>query len=178
MKTTILASFYLIGLCCWLSVCMSKHMTNTILTLYGNTLIIPQNKQIVLVGGCFDILHFGHIQFLKKAKETGDYLIIALEPDERIFQKNRNPIHTQEERAENLLALESVDSVIKLPLLHGFEEYNNLVQLLKPHIIAVTAGDPQLANKQKQAKSCGAECIIVTESIGHFSSSAIYKALI
>ncbi len=47
----------------------------------GQEIATPGNQRVVLVGGCFDILHFGHIEFLKKAREAGDYLIVALEPD-------------------------------------------------------------------------------------------------
>lgn len=142
----------------------------------NNTPFLPSNKTIVLVGGCFDILHFGHIQFLHKAKQTGDYVVVALEPDERISQyKKRTPIHTQQERAHNLLALREVDQVILLPLLQGFDEYLILVKTINPDIIAVTKGDPQLANKQKQADAVGAKLVIATDMIGNFSSSAIYQ---
>jgi len=138
----------------------------------------PKDKKIVLVGGCFDIIHFGHIQFLQKAKETGDYLIVALEPDERITQyKHRTPTHTQAERAYNLLALRYIDDVIMLPLLNGFQDYLGLVQTIKPHVIAITNNDPQLPNKQKQADAVNAQLIIVTDVIGYFSSSAIYNSL-
>ena len=141
-----------------------------------NKITVPANKKIILVGGCFDILHFGHIQFLQKSKEAGDYLIVALEPDERItHNKHRTPTHTQTERAYNLIALNCVDKVIMLPLLTGFEDYNNLVQNIKPHSIAITDNDPQLENKKRQASLINAECIIVTNRIGTFSSSAIYK---
>jgi FAD synthetase len=137
---------------------------------------IPQEKKIVLVGGCFDILHFGHIQFLEKAKLAGDYLIVALEPDERITDyKHRKPSHSQEERAHNLLALRHVDAVVLLPLLHGFQDYLELVQQIEPDIIAVTHNDPQMLNKQKQADAVGAQLITVTDMIGNFSSSAIYQ---
>src|SRR5437016_5967120 len=89
---------------------------------------LDYTKRIVLVGGCFDILHFGHIQFLKQAKQAGDVLVVALESDERILQdKNRAPTHTQHERAANLLALRSVDMVLMLPRLDGFNDYNALV---------------------------------------------------
>lgn len=137
---------------------------------------IPQDKRIVLVGGCFDIIHFGHTQFLEKAKQAGDYLIVALEPDERIIRyKKRMPTHTQDERAHNLLALRHVDHIIMLPLLNGFHDYCELVQTIKPHIIAITSNDPQLSNKQKQADTIGAQLVIVTDMIGNFSSSTILK---
>lgn len=41
-------------------------------------------KTLVLAGGCFDILHTGHIKFLKNAKKAGDILIILLESDKKI----------------------------------------------------------------------------------------------
>ena len=141
-------------------------------------IFVPQNQQIVLVGGCFDIIHFGHIQFLEKAKQAGDYLIVALEPDERIINhKHRTPIHTQAERAHNLLALRHVDHIIMLPMLYGFQDYLDLVQTIKPHVIAITNDDPQLPNKQKQADAVCAQLVIVTDMIGNFSSSAIFQDL-
>lgn len=141
-------------------------------------LFIPEDKKIVLVGGCFDIIHFGHIQFLEKAQQAGDYLMVALEPDERITQhKKREPTHTQTERAYNLSALRYVDHIIMLPLLCEFQDYLALVQTINPHIIAVTANDPQLSNKQKQADAVNAQLVVVTNVIGAFSSSHIYNSL-
>lgn len=136
---------------------------------------IPNNddKNIVLVGGCFDVLHFGHIEFLKKAKAAGNYLIVALEPDERILKyKHRKPTHTQRERAEILSAIRFVDKIILLPVLNGFEEYNQLVQYIHPKVIAITQGDPQFNNKQNQAKMVGAMVKVVVQRLD-FSSSAI-----
>jgi glycerol-3-phosphate cytidylyltransferase-like family protein len=92
-----------------------------------------------------------------------------------VHNKNRIPTHRQQERASNLLALRSVDMVLMLPLLNGFEDYNTLVRTVSPTVIATTQGDPQLINKQKQAHLLGIDCVIVTEHIGTFSSSAIYE---
>ena len=137
---------------------------------------LPDFKKIVLVGGCFDILHYGHIQFLQKAQQTGDYLVIALEPDERITQyKKRSSTHNQDERSHNLLALRCVDHVIALPFLQGFDDYLQLVKHVNPHVIAITNGDPQISNKQKHADAVGAQLIVVTDRIDPFSSSAIYQ---
>ena len=41
-------------------------------------------SKIVLVGGCFDMLHVGHVEFLRKSRSFGDYLIVLLESDENI----------------------------------------------------------------------------------------------
>ena len=53
----------------------------------------------------------------------------------------------------------------------------NLVQTIKPHVIAITNDDPQLPNKQKQADAVGAQLVTVTDMIGNFSSSAIFQDL-
>lgn len=138
-------------------------------------LSIPSHKKIILVGGCFDIMHFGHIKFLEKAHQAGDYLIVALESDECIIEnKKRTPTHTQMERAYNLLALRYVDNVILLPFLNNFQDYLNFVKTVNPHIIAITNNDPQINNKQKQAIEVNAQLVIVTNIIGSFSSSSIY----
>ncbi len=142
---------------------------------------VTQNKGrkiVVLVGGCFDILHFGHIEFLKKAKAEGDFLIVALEPDEKIsLFKKRRPTHTQAERAQNLGALRFVDQVLLLPELKGFEDYNRLVQDIRPDMIAMTADDPFIRQKQVQADGVGARLKVVVDRIKNFSSSNIHKSI-
>lgn len=132
------------------------------------------SKKSVLVGGCFDILHFGHIEFLKKAKEIGDFLIVALESDEFIKStKKKLPVHNQTERAKMLGQLRSVDLVILLPLFSNFKSYEDLVRNVKPSIIAVTEGDSQIENKKRQADSVGAEVKVVCPNLKKFASSKI-----
>ncbi len=133
-------------------------------------------RKIVLVGGCYDILHYGHYAFLKAASEEGDILIIALESDEFIKKrKNRTPVHTQQQRAEILSGLSFVDYVIKLPFMNGDTDYMHLVDMTKPTIIAITDGDPQLENKKRQAEKVGAQLKIVTPVVESFSSSSIIE---
>ena len=114
--------------------------------------VSTQEKKIVLVGGCFDLLHYGHITFLKQAKKYGDSLVVALESDEFILiRKKRKPVHTQKQRAEILAELRVVDTIICLPLFTTDSEYYELVQEIQPAVIVVTEGDKQLDNKKKQA---------------------------
>lgn len=134
-----------------------------------------KDKRIVLVGGCFDLLHFGHLFFLKKAKEAGDLLVIALESDEFVVAtKNRQPVHTQMQRAQILSHLDLVDAVILLPLLQNNEDYFSLTRTVKPEVIAVTKGDPVLHYKKEQAKDVGAS-IVEVDLVKEFSSSNIMK---
>ena len=135
-------------------------------------------KSKVLVGGCFDLLHYGHLIFLSKAKREGDFLIIVLESDEFIkMRKKRQSIHNQAQRAEILAALEFVDLVIRLPLLRSDSDYSKLINSVKPRVIAITEGDPQRKNKEQQAKEVGARIRIVTTLIEGFSSRNILKKL-
>ncbi len=133
-----------------------------------------KNKKTVLVGGCFDLIHFGHLQFLKKAKACGDFLIVALESDEFIKKnKRKSPIHSQEERAEVLSSLNFVDLVIKIPYFSANRDYFEMVNAISPKIVAVTDGDPQLENKKKQVELIGGQLKIVTALLRKFSTRKI-----
>lgn len=132
----------------------------------------------VLTGGCFDLLHYGHLNFLKSAKAYGDVLIVALESDESILKmKGALPIHTQQQRAQILAELSCVDFVLLLPSLSGFEDYMDLVRCVSPQILAVTNGDKQTANKAKQADFIGAKLVVVNQLIEGLSSSIIRSKL-
>lgn len=135
----------------------------------------PKRKaKTILVGGCFDLLHYGHLHFLQQAKNCGEHLIVALEPDEKILKtKNRAPIHSALQRAEILAELRCVDEVIMLPMMNSLEEYMTMTLTLQPDVIAVTAGDTQYENKMKQAIAVSADLIVVNEVINTLSSSKI-----
>ena len=117
----------------------------------------------VLTGGCFDILHFGHITFLKQAKTLGDHLIVALESDGNVkrVKGDMRPIHTQEQRKAMLEALSFVDEIIPLPPMHTDQEYVAFVQKIQPAVIAVTEGDPILEKKRQQANLVGANLVVI-----------------
>ena len=70
--------------------------------------------RIVATNGCFDILHAGHVQYLKEARSLGDRLIVGLNSDRSVRElKGENrPYNNEQNRAEVLLALECVDDVI------------------------------------------------------------------
>ena len=137
-----------------------------------------QAKKKVLAGGCFDILHFGHIHFLKNARALGDYLIVALESDQNIrrLKGKGRPIHDQEKRREMLESLNFVDEVMILGPKMTDKDYEKLVLELKPNIIAVTAGDPILEKKRGHARKVNAKVIEIPK-IKAASTSQIAKLL-
>ncbi len=120
----------------------------------------------VLVGGCFDVLHFGHIKFLNKAKALGNYLIVALESDtnlKRLKGKGR-PVHNQNQRKEMLLTLRCVDEVIILKDKMNDKDYLDLVKKVKPSIIAITKDDPITKKRSAQAKAVDAKFVKITKT--------------
>ncbi|MDP1722021.1 MAG: adenylyltransferase/cytidyltransferase family protein [Candidatus Gottesmanbacteria bacterium] len=122
-------------------------------------------KRTVLVGGCFDLLHYGHIRFLEEAKKLGDHLVVALESDENVRKKKgeSRPIHTQEQRKTMLESLSCVDEVIALPVMNTHQQYFDLVERVHPQIIAITQGDPVETNKREQATKIDAELVVVSK---------------
>lgn len=66
----------------------------------------------ILTYGTFDLLHYGHIRILKRAKELGDYLIVALSTDEFNNIKGKKAYHSYETRKKMLEAIRYVDLVI------------------------------------------------------------------
>lgn len=146
------------------------------LNRYKNLQESLKSKKTVLTGGCFDLLHFGHVVFLREARKAGDYLIVAIESDKFIkTRKKRAPIHTQKQRAEILSTLRTVDLVIMLPYMKSDDDYLGLVRLIRPAVIAVTQGDNQMHNKIKQAEKIGAVVKVVTPLVTYFSSSDIIR---
>ena len=133
----------------------------------------------VLVGGCFDVLHLGHIVFLRKARNLGDKLVVLLESDQNIKKNkgNNRPINNQENRAKMLKSLRMVDQVIKLPEMKTDDEYLKIVKQIRPTIIAVSENDKNLINKKNQAKQIGAKLIKVTKLIPHQSTSRIIEII-
>jgi FAD synthetase len=139
---------------------------------------IKKSKRVVLVGGCFDLLHYGHISFLKQAKTHGDYLMVALESDENVrkVKGDARPIHTQRQRREMLESLSFVDEVVELPPMTKDEEYFAFIRKIHPDVIALTEGDPIIDKKTEQAKLIGAKLVVISK-IHTPSTSQLAKLL-
>lgn len=86
----------------------------------------------VLTYGTYDLLHYGHIRLLKRAKELGDYLIVALSTDEFNATKGKKAYHNYETRKKMLEAIRYVDLVIPE------ENWNQKINDVKEYHVDVT----------------------------------------
>ena len=138
-----------------------------------------QGKNIVLVGGCFDILHVAHVKFLEKAKQKADVLFVLLESDrsvQKLKGKNR-PINTQKNRAMVIAALTSVDYVVPLSNLKSDADYDKVVSQIQPSIIATTAKDPNILHKKRQANQIKGRVVYVLKRISDQSTTRLAKLI-
>lgn len=92
-----------------------------------------QNKKVVFTNGCFDILHLGHIDYLSKARELGDVLIIGLNTDKSVrdIKGSSRPITDEQSRATILASLTFVDAII----LFGEETPYDLINSVQPDVL-------------------------------------------
>ena len=89
-------------------------------------------KTVVTTNGCFDILHVGHVRYLEKTKNFGDYIIVVLNSDKSVksIKGPSRPINNEMDRAEILSALRCVDYVV----LFDEDSPRNLLDEMKPDV--------------------------------------------
>ena len=91
-----------------------------------------ENKTIVFTNGCFDILHVGHVRYLKESAKYGDILIVGLNSDSSVkkLKGENRPINNENDRAEILSALYFVDYIV----IFNENTPENLLDEIKPDI--------------------------------------------
>jgi rfaE bifunctional protein nucleotidyltransferase chain/domain len=129
-----------------------------------------QGKKVVFTNGCFDILHAGHIRYLRDAKKLGDVLVVALNTDRSVSEiKPGRPIVPEAQRAEVVSALEMVDYVTLFDEPTPYE----LIKFLMPDVL-VKGGD------WKVEEIVGSDIVPETHSLPYIegmSTSAIIKKI-
>jgi rfaE bifunctional protein nucleotidyltransferase chain/domain len=93
-----------------------------------------QGKRVVLANGCFDILHVGHLRYLKAARALGDVLVVAINSDRsvRTIKDAGRPILDERERVALVSALDCVDYVV----LFDEPDVAQILKTLRPSIHA------------------------------------------
>jgi D-beta-D-heptose 7-phosphate kinase/D-beta-D-heptose 1-phosphate adenosyltransferase len=133
-------------------------------------------KKVVFTNGCFDLLHRGHIECLKKAKSFGDVLVVGLNSDSSVrkIKGEERPILPQGDRAEILASLEMVDYV----LIFGEETPYKIIASLVPDVL-VKGGDYRRKEivGRDVVESGGGRVIRVKQIRGRSSRNIIKKII-
>jgi len=119
-----------------------------------------KRRKRVLASGTFDIIHPGHIYYLKKAKELGDELIVIIARDSTVKRiKGREPIMPEENRR---IVVESLKPVDKAVLGYEGEDIFKIVEEIKPDIIALGYDqdyDPDEIKKELKKRGLNVEVV-------------------
>ena len=133
-----------------------------------------QGKKIGFTNGCFDLIHVGHIKYLRAAKKFADILIVAINSDKSVksLKGNKRPLFPQNERAEILSAFEFVDYVVI------FDELDpeKTISTLLPDVL-VKGGDYKINEiiGRDTVTSHGGKVITIPEIEGKSTSDIIKK---
>ena len=179
-----------------------KDRSQKVLILYQIRLARALGKKIVLVTGCFDILHQEHLKFLKKAKKEGSVLVVGLESDKRIkkIKGKERPVNFFKIRAENLIRLNvptqsvedssdfvesprcnrdrlsvgKVDFILELPCNFDKKAVRlETLRLIKPHILAISSNDPLEKRKRKECQKIDCHLKVVHQYNHKISTTKI-----
>lgn len=133
-----------------------------------------EGKRVVLANGCFDVLHVGHIRYLRGAKREGDALVVAVNSDKSVARlgKRNRPLIPERERVEILEALEMVDYLT----LFDEETVDSLIRELEPDVHAKgTDYTEETVPERETVLSYGGRIAIVGDPKDHSSTALIEK---
>jgi rfaE bifunctional protein nucleotidyltransferase chain/domain len=151
------------------AVAISKKNLQTILRT-----LKKKRKTVVFTNGVFDIIHRGHIDYLHKAKSSGDVLIVGLNSDASVnrLKGKKRPLQKQADRAAILASLKPVDYVV----LFGEDTPARLIEFIKPDVL-VKGSDYKVSQivGADFVKSCGGKVRRVKLSAGRSTSGLIRK---
>jgi D-beta-D-heptose 7-phosphate kinase/D-beta-D-heptose 1-phosphate adenosyltransferase len=120
----------------------------------------------VLASGCFDCLHIGHLEYLRLAKRLGDYLIVAVDSDRKVYQKKGYIFIPEEQRAEIIRELKFVNEVniIDIPVADALID-------IRPNVFA-KGGDRDLSTIPKEIEICNQYRIRIVTGLGDKKESS------
>ncbi len=131
-------------------------------------------QKVVFTNGCFDLLHLGHVDYLERAAQLGDILVVGLNSDDSVrrLKGPDRPVLPQEARARLLAAMEFVEAVV------FFDEDTpqRLIEYLRPAVL-VKGGDytPDTVVGASFVQSYGGEVVILPYIEGYSTTKLIQK---
>jgi D-glycero-beta-D-manno-heptose 1-phosphate adenylyltransferase len=127
---------------------------------------------VVLANGAFDLLHVGHLRYLRAAKELGGRLVVAINSDDsvRALKGEARPIMPAEERAEIVSALADVDAVVIFPEL----DVRALIREIRPDVHAKgTDYTEDSVPERDEVLAYGGRIAIVGDAKNHSTSEIV-----
>jgi D-glycero-beta-D-manno-heptose 1-phosphate adenylyltransferase len=135
-----------------------------------------QGETVTLANGCFDLLHVGHVRYLRAAKALGGRLIVAVNADRsvRALKGRGRPLIPAKERAEILAALEDVDAVVIFPE----QDVRAIIREIHPEVHAKgTDYSADSVPERDVVVECGGRVEIVGDPKDHSATEMIRSKL-
>jgi rfaE bifunctional protein nucleotidyltransferase chain/domain len=129
-------------------------------------------ERVTLANGCFDVLHVGHIRYLRGARELGGKLVVAVNSDKsvRALKGPGRPVIPAEERAEILAALADVDAVV----IFAEKDVRAIVREIRPDFHAKgTDYTAASVPERDEVEACGGQVAIVGDPKNHSATEVI-----
>jgi D-glycero-beta-D-manno-heptose 1-phosphate adenylyltransferase len=133
-------------------------------------------ERITLANGCFDLLHVGHVRYLRAARELGGKLVVAVNSDDsvRALKGEGRPVMPAEERAEILAALSDVDAVVVFPE----KDVRPIIREIRPDFHAKgTDYTAENVPERDEVEACGGRVAIVGDPKNHSATEIIRTRL-
>ncbi len=128
--------------------------------------------RITLANGCFDVLHVGHVRYLRAARELGGKLVVAVNADAsvRALKGEGRPVMPAEERAEILASLSDVDAVV----IFSEMDVRALIRDIRPDFHAKgTDYSVESVPERDEVEACGGQVVIVGDPKDHSATDII-----
>lgn len=159
-------------------VCYTEQVNKKLLTRKKLLAVVQQLKRrgkiIVTTNGVFDLLHVGHVRYLREAKKLGDVLVVALNSDSstHALKGPTRPLNAAQDRAEVLAALQSVDLVT----IFSERDPRALLNRVKPHV-HVKGGDYKLHDLPERdvVEENGGRVVLIKPSRGYSTTATIAR---
>jgi rfaE bifunctional protein nucleotidyltransferase chain/domain len=131
-----------------------------------------RGARIVLTNGIFDLLHVGHLRYLRQARRAGDVRVVGVNADTAVNKPGR-PLVTEDERAELVAALDPVDYVV----IFGESTADALLRAVRPEVYVKGADYSEATLPEaRTAREIGAQLMFV-ELVQNRSTSALARAV-
>jgi rfaE bifunctional protein nucleotidyltransferase chain/domain len=128
--------------------------------------------RVTLANGCFDVLHVGHVRYLRAARELGGKLIVAVNADASVrgLKGEGRPVMPAEERAEILASLADVDAVVVFPE----KDVRAIIREIRPDFHAKgTDYTAESVPERHEVAACGGRVVIVGGPKNHSATEII-----